>query len=346
MSRGAALPVLLLGGGAAAALWLARRTRPASAATTTETSAAAGWLWPVPTLGDRRPVISDGWGSRRTRLDGTTRPHRGVDLMYPRRPGELATAYPPGTPNGTPRFFMPDGIPALAAAAGTIRVARRTSRGHTVVIAHASGWATFYTHLDKLSIEPGQPVAAGQPIGIIGGDPTDRRRLKHLHFKVWRHGTQASAVDPAPYLAAWQRAAIPTWQPPTVRNGRLVYRPVGKRGEPYPDWLRALKGESGVYVIRQDGEVLYVGQSSAGRLYETLTRHLQSWRRWKGFWKGQYAEGHDPGLTYDRDRVEVAVRVTSPDDALDEEARLIQRLRPRDNLLGQPELPELGEVPF
>ena len=89
-----------------------------------------------------------------------------------------------------------------------------------------------------------------------------------------------------------------------------------------------------------------MGQSSAGRLYETLTRHLQSWRRWKGFWKGQYAEGHDPGLTYDRDRVEVAVRVTSADDALHEEARLIQRLRPRDNLLGQPELPELDEVTF
>jgi hypothetical protein len=35
--------------------------------------------------------------------------------------------------------------------------------------------------------------------------------------------------------------------------------------------------------------------------------------------------------------------VTSADDALDEEARLIERLRPRDNLLGQP---EADEVPF
>ena len=67
------------------------------------------------------------------------------------------------------------------------------------------------------------------------------------------------------------------------------------------------------------------------------------WRRWKGFWKGQYAEGHDPGLTYDRASVEVAVKVTSPSRALDEESRLIRRLRPRDNLVGQA---ELEDAPF
>ena len=127
------------------------------------------------------------------------------------------------------------------------------------------------------------------------------------------------------------------------RNGSLSYRPVGGRGEPYPDWVRALKGKSGVYVIRERGEVVYVGASWADRLYETLTRHLQTWRRSKGFWKGDYAEGHDPGLTYDRSIVEVAVRTTSPEKALDEEARLIERLKPRDNLIGQP---EIDDVPF
>ena len=50
-------------------------------------------------------------------------------------------------------------------------------------------------------------------------------------------------------------------------------------------------------------EIVYVG-SSAGTLYDTLTRHFQTWRRYKGFWRGQYAEGHDPGLTYDRARVD------------------------------------------
>jgi hypothetical protein len=133
-----------------------------------------------------------------------------------------------------------------------------------------------------------------------------------------------------------------------LRNAGLAYRAVGERGEPYPDWVRALAGKSGVYVIREidDGgspEVVYVGESHTDRLYNTLTRHFQTWRRWKGFWRGQYGEGHDPGLTYERSRVEVAARITSPSDALEEEARLIRRLRPRDNLLGQP---DVDEVPF
>ena len=130
-----------------------------------------------------------------------------------------------------------------------------------------------------------------------------------------------------------------------ARNAGFVYRPIGASGEAYPDWIRALKGKAGVYIIREadSGEIVYVG-SSAGRLYDTLTRHFQTWRRWKGFWKGQYAEGHDPGLTYDRDSVEVAVRLTAPSKSLDEEMRLIARLKPRDNLIGQIDTAE--EVPF
>jgi len=136
-----------------------------------------------------------------------------------------------------------------------------------------------------------------------------------------------------------------------LRNAGLTYRPIGDTGTPYPEWVRALKGKSGIYVIRElkrDGssEIVYVGESHSGRLYNTLTRHFQSWRRSKKFWTGQYGgQGHDPGLTYSRNRVTVAVRVLPPERALNEEARLIARLRPRDNLLGQP-ADELEEAPF
>lgn len=124
------------------------------------------------------------------------------------------------------------------------------------------------------------------------------------------------------------------------RNGKLTFRPVGRRGEAYPPWVADLRGRSGVYVIRAPGEsgdleIVYVGSSSADRLHATLTRHFQTWRRWKGFWRGQYGEGHDPGLTYDRDTAEAAVIVTPPQHAYEMEMRLIRRLRPRDNLVGQ-----------
>jgi hypothetical protein len=139
-----------------------------------------------------------------------------------------------------------------------------------------------------------------------------------------------------------------------LRNAGLSYRPIGQSGDRYPDWVRALRGKSGVYIIRErqrDGStpIVYVGESHAHRLYQTLTRHFQTWRRAKKFWAGQYtgSQSHDPGLTYDRGRCTVAVRVLPADRALDEEARLIARLRPRDNLIGQPE--DLGAqdaVPF
>ena len=68
-----------------------------------------------------------------------------------------------------------------------------------------------------------------------------------------------------------------------LRNASLSYRPIGRSGDRYPDWIRALRGKSGVYIIRErqrDGSspVVYVGESHAGRLYQTLTRHFQTVR--------------------------------------------------------------------
>ncbi len=147
------------------------------------------------------------------------------------------------------------------------------------------------------------------------------------------------------FIALSRIARLASPPPASLRNrgASLTYRPIGRSGENYPEWIRKLRGESGVYVIRDrsTSEILYVGESHTGKLYETLTRHLQTWRRYKGFWRGQFAEGHDPGLTYPRDAVEVSARITTPARAIEEEARVIRRLSPRDNLRGQPE-----EVPF
>jgi hypothetical protein len=266
--------------------------------------------------------------------------------MFARVP---ADAFKTGTPNGATRFVMPDALVAVAASDGIVWSASQTPRGFAVVIDHKpTKAATFYTHLEKLLVKPtanaqsGERVRAGQPIGVIGADPLDSEHLKHLHFELWLGGP-SDRVDPSLVMRGWDVVADPNAL--VARNAALTYRSIGSSGEPYPDWIRALKGKAGVYVIRNlaTREVVYVG-SSTGRLYDTLTRHFQTWRRHKGFWRGQYGEGHDPGLTYDRDSVEVAIRVTSASKCLDDEMRLIARLRPRDNLIGQPELAE--EAPF
>lgn len=133
----------------------------------------------------------------------------------------------------------------------------------------------------------------------------------------------------------------------TSKGGSLIYHPLGGDNERWPGWLHAFKTACGVYSIRDkaSGSVLYVG-SSANRLYDTITRHFQTWGRKKGFWKGYKAGAdHDPGMTYRRSRCEVAVRVVACGDHLDEEARTIQRLKPRDNLVMDPS-GELEDAPF
>jgi hypothetical protein len=304
------------------------------------------WVWPVGAWNGRAPVVSSGFGLR------PNGPHKGVDVMFRRAASDT---FAPGTPNGSKLFVMPDNMPALAAHDGVMWSALQTPRGFAVVIDHTPlPIATFYTHLDRLFVKPTahastkEHVRAGQPIGNIGYDLKDPARLRHLHFEVWPGGPNhpGDAIDPAPFMSAWEVIGATERSLLVARNAALVYRPLGSPGEAYPDWVRDLKGKSGVYVIREiddDGnaDTVYVG-SSVANLYETLTRHLQTWRRWNRVWKGQYGHDHDPGVTYPRDRVEVAVRLTRPSDALDEEARLIRRLRPRDNINLQP----IEEVPF
>ena len=133
-----------------------------------------------------------------------------------------------------------------------------------------------------------------------------------------------------------------------ARSGVLTYHPLGGDGQPWPAWLRAFGAACGVYVIRDKSShsVRYVG-SSARRLYDTITRHFQTWQRKKTFWRGMRGgAGHDPGMTYTRARCEVAVRLCECGEETEEEAGLIARLRPRDNLVERPDGSELEDAPF
>ncbi len=132
---------------------------------------------------------------------------------------------------------------------------------------------------------------------------------------------------------------------------KFKFASVGNRGEAYPEWITSTADDNGVYLIRDatTKRLLYVGSSSRNSLYSTVTRHLQTWRRSKKFWKGRYSEDdHDPGMTYPRSSVEVAVRVMPSDiAALNEEMRLIETLRPRDNILLQASKSDDDEaIPF
>lgn len=246
----------LVGGGLGLFAWSRHREH-------TPTPLEGRWVWPLPRWNGRAPQISDGFGIRKNGVM-----HKGVDLMFARQASD--------TVGGSKSFVMPDRMNALAASDGVVWSAMKTPRGNAVVIKHGATWSTFYQHLEKTLVTKGDRVRAGQPIGIVGADPLDSERLKHLHFELWR-GSPNDAIDPAPLMHSW---SIEPDAMLVARNAGFHYRPIGASGDAYPEWVRALKGKAGVYIIREieTREVVYVG-SSEGRLYDTLTRHFQTWRR-------------------------------------------------------------------
>jgi hypothetical protein len=113
---------------------------------------------------------------------------------------------------------------------------------------------------------------------------------------------------------------------------------VGRAGEPYPEAIRQIEGRSGCYMIRCGRRVFYVGESHTGNLRKTMTRHFQGWGRSSGktFWERMYGRQNDPGTTYERERCQVALYLTRPEDAKELEGTLIARFRPADNLADVP----------
>jgi murein DD-endopeptidase MepM/ murein hydrolase activator NlpD len=83
-----------------------------------------------------------------------------------------------------------------ASAAGTVATADWDGGyGQKIDIDHGNGYHTWYAHLSKIEVTPGQYVHKGQEIGLVGS--TGFSTGPHLHYQVMLNGT---AVDPDPYL--------------------------------------------------------------------------------------------------------------------------------------------------
>lgn len=112
----------------------------------------------------------------------------------------------------------------------------------------------------------------------------------------------------------------------------LTYRAPADPAGAFLPWLDELRNANGVYVIRRtdNKQALYVGESHTSRLAKTVKRHFYPWP------DDPEREHH----TYQKGRVEIAIRLTPPAAAPGAQSRLISRLDPRDNGNGW------GEEPF
>ena len=195
---------------------------------------------------------------------------------------------------------MPDGMNALAASDGVVWSAMQTPRGFAVVIDHgpAQGRDVLPApreaarHADREREDRASAFAPGSRSATIGADPLDGEHLKHLHFEVWLGGP-SNAIDPAPLMHGWE--IVGDANALVARNAGFLYRPIGASGDAYPGLDPRAERQS--RRLRHPRRSTRARSSTsarrAGALYDTLTRHFQTWRRYKGFWRGQYGEGHD-----------------------------------------------------
>ncbi|RYY98431.1 MAG: M23 family metallopeptidase, partial [Chitinophagaceae bacterium] len=62
----------------------------------------------------------------------------------------------------------------------------------------------YYAHLDEQRVRPGQHVAAGDILGLVGNTGNARHTPAHLHFGIY---TAGGAVDPFPFIDKTEHAA-------------------------------------------------------------------------------------------------------------------------------------------
>ena len=117
----------------------------------------------------------------------------------------------PGNWNHGDDIFAPLGAPVLACADGIVfSVGWNDVGGNRFWLRDSEGNEFYYAHLSAFSplTKNGQPVKAGEVLGFVGNTGDAAGTPTHLHFEI--HPASLiflgydGAVDPTPYLKAWQ----------------------------------------------------------------------------------------------------------------------------------------------
>jgi murein DD-endopeptidase MepM/ murein hydrolase activator NlpD len=137
--------------------------------------------------------------------DGLAGPATFAALRRPPPRSVLRFAWPLAVPVGDrfgprgdafhPGIDLPalSGTPVAAAGRGCVSSAGYDPGGYgnLVVVQHRAGMTSWYAHLSRISVRPGECVVAGSRIGRVGA--TGHATGPHLHFELRVRG---AAVDP------------------------------------------------------------------------------------------------------------------------------------------------------
>ncbi|MCP2329260.1 murein DD-endopeptidase MepM/ murein hydrolase activator NlpD [Hamadaea flava] len=148
---------------------------------------AEGPAWP--TQADHERTQAAELTSRQSRSSGSVTVADTASWVLPMRDYELGSA----AGNGAD-LVIGEGTPFAAVHAGTVLVAEwRGSYGNMIMIDHGDGVVVLYGHASHLLVKPGDKVAAGQTIGLVGN--TGRSAGPHLHLEVHVDGRPVGASD-------------------------------------------------------------------------------------------------------------------------------------------------------
>lgn len=124
-------------------------------------------VWPV------EGRLMSPFGARTDPFSGEGAIHTGVDLS---------------AAMGTPVHVAADGV--------VVHAGWMSGYGRLVIVDHGNGLQTYYGHLSRFLVVPGQEVRRGDVIARSGA--SGRVTSPHLHYEVRMRGTP---VNPYPYLA-------------------------------------------------------------------------------------------------------------------------------------------------
>ena len=126
----------------------------------------------LPSIWPAEGRLMSHFGRRSDPFSGEGAFHAGVDISVPQ---------------GTPVKGTADGIVLSAEWSG--------GYGRLVVLDHGNGLQTYYAHLSRIEVVPGQWIRRGERLGLAGA--SGRATSSHVHYEVRRSGTP---MNPHPYL--------------------------------------------------------------------------------------------------------------------------------------------------
>jgi murein DD-endopeptidase MepM/ murein hydrolase activator NlpD len=121
------------------------------------------FMWPV------AGSVRSNFGMRFHPILGYKRMHAGIDIV---------------APSGT--------LVKAADGGEIIQAGYDGGYGNSIMVYHGGGFATWYAHLSRILVSPGQRVERGQVIGLVGS--TGLSTGPHLHFEVRINGVAQNPI--------------------------------------------------------------------------------------------------------------------------------------------------------